>query len=118
MAQAKPYCIDCVANPALTAGLQGQCLESYDAVDACMKAHKGNVADCVPEWKLFRDCFDKHKVDRSKPRAAAPIPGAVPNPRAPSPMPASQAAPAPSLPLTSPPPAPPPGGASWWRRWW
>ena len=50
MARAKPYCPDCIQDPTLTAGPQGQCQHVYDLMDECMKAHRGNVADCVAEW--------------------------------------------------------------------
>ena len=45
MARAKPYCPDCIQDPTLTAGPQGQCQHVYDLMDECMKAHRGNVAD-------------------------------------------------------------------------
>lgn len=40
------------------------CQQSYAAVDGCMKAHRGNVADCREEWDAFRACHEEDK--RSK----------------------------------------------------
>ena len=65
MARAKPYCEDCVQDENLTAGPQGLCQQVYDEMNRCMKTHKGNVADCVPEWNAFRNCYQisKQKVN-------------------------------------------------------
>jgi transcription initiation factor TFIID subunit TAF12 len=66
MARAKPYCPDCIQDPTLTAGPQGQCQHVYDLMDECMKAHRGNVADCVAEWKAFRDCHELSKKQKQQ----------------------------------------------------
>ena len=68
MARAKPYCADCVQDPTLTAGPQGLCQQVYDEMDRCMKAHRGNVADCVPEWNAFRDCHQLSTQRRQRER--------------------------------------------------
>jgi len=39
-------------------------------VDRCMKAHKGNIADCVPQWKAFRDCHEAQRTLREAQRAS------------------------------------------------
>lgn len=42
----------------------GVCSGSYLEVDACMKRHNGNVADCTDVWKMFNECHKRIKVPR------------------------------------------------------
>lgn len=37
------------------------CDRLYDTVDGCMRAHRGNVADCREEWDAFRACHEGQK---------------------------------------------------------
>lgn len=37
------------------------CQHTYNAVDSCMKAYRGNVADCREQWDAFRACHEEQK---------------------------------------------------------
>ncbi len=66
-------CIDCqkdkqVAHPGIDAASgesstdrQNPCVELYKKVDTCMKSNQGQISSCVNEWKLFNECFTRHK---------------------------------------------------------
>ena len=37
------------------------CDDIYKKVDSCMLKHKGNISDCVEEWKEFKQCHDSRR---------------------------------------------------------
>lgn len=41
------------------------CEIPYKNVNNCMTANKGQISSCVKEWQIFRECHDKHKIQRS-----------------------------------------------------
>ena len=57
-----PICIDCqptqkqVPEQSSTA-----CVELYEAVDKCMREHKGQITSCSKEWQAFQACHEKEK---------------------------------------------------------
>lgn len=42
------------------------CENSYQLVDACMKAHAGRVSACTAEWELFRKCHERNKAAKAR----------------------------------------------------
>ena len=52
-----------------------QCMDSYLAVDLCMKANRGQVTSCVDEWKEFQAC---HASQKEQQQTAAELMSLVP----------------------------------------
>ncbi|CAM9762125.1 unnamed protein product [Ascophyllum nodosum] len=68
-----PVCEDCKAGeatPEREAAVSNLgCHRTYELVDACMKMHRGNVADCRREWAAFRACHEARKSAKADDRA-------------------------------------------------
>ncbi|KAG5180315.1 hypothetical protein JKP88DRAFT_223365 [Tribonema minus] len=69
MAQDVPVCLDCKQGDTAKHGQvleESGCGALYEAVDACMMAHRGNVSDCRREWSDFRSCHELQKQERKR----------------------------------------------------
>jgi hypothetical protein len=67
-------CLDCKQGDTThheSAVEQTGCKAQYEAVDACMAQHRGNVSDCRQEWSQFRACHEEQRRSRVAARAAA-----------------------------------------------
>ena len=49
-----PVCLDCVPTTETPTTSFEACDELYVAWDKCLKAHRGNIADCIAPMNLFK----------------------------------------------------------------
>jgi hypothetical protein len=41
-----------------------RCREQYTAIQACMKAHRGNISSCIDVWDSFKSCHRSATEER------------------------------------------------------
>ena len=58
-------CVNCAKETQRAApenaSANARCSDPYRQVDACMKAHQGQISACVKEWQVFRECHENEK---------------------------------------------------------
>mmetsp|Transcript_60574 Transcript_60574/g.166337 ORF Transcript_60574/g.166337 Transcript_60574/m.166337 type:complete len:113 (+) Transcript_60574:28-366(+) len=64
-AAAEPICLDCIPTTAIPTSSFDACDELYAEWDKCLKAHRGNIADCIAPMNVFKMCHENERVRRA-----------------------------------------------------